>query len=150
MARTITGQLRSTLIDIVLHEAQLPTLSFRLQLVCLKKADNWFHHPPNDDRRVLLQTHCPKCLKKDDWRNTTNPILSFFNLTPADLVHLHISNIPWPLSLQPPIHFIPKSASLAQQLVSAKETIAAEGPTDLHIFTNESTHGEWRRRSGRL
>ena len=140
-ARAITGQLRSTPIDAVLHEAQIPSLSSRLQLACLRKADDWFHLPPNDDRRVLLQTHCPKRLKRDDWRNTTTPILSSLNLTPVDSEPVHIPNIPWPLPPPPSIHFTPilKSASPAQQLATAEETIAAQGPTDLHIFTDGST-----------
>ena len=79
MVRTITGQLRSTSIDIVFHEAQLPTLSFRLQLACFRKTDDWFHLPPNDDRRVLLQTHCPKCLKRNVWINTTTPFYPFLS-----------------------------------------------------------------------
>ena len=90
---------------------------------------------------VLLQTHCPKRAKRDDWMNTTTPVLYFLNLTPADSEHVHNSNVPWSIPPQPPIHFtpIPKSAFPAQQLASAEKTIAAGGPTDLHIFTDGST-----------
>ena len=119
-ARKITGQLQFTPIDIVLQEAQLSTLSSRLQMACLRKADDWFHFSPNDDRRVLRQTHCPKRLRRDDLRNPTTPLLSSLNLTPVDSEHVHNSNNPWLLpsshcSTSPPFqspHPLPNNSSL--------------------------------------
>ena len=66
-ARAITDLVRSTQVEAVLAESQLPPISMRLQTISLLKADEWAHLPPADDHHQTLFTACRQRLKRKDW-----------------------------------------------------------------------------------
>ena len=69
-ARTITNLVRSTQVEAVLAESQLPPISTCFQPISLRKAEEWSHLPPADDSRQSTFAACRQRLKRKDGRNT--------------------------------------------------------------------------------
>ena len=57
-ARDNTSLFRSTTVEAVLAEYQLPSISTRFQKISLLRTDEWAHRPPADDRRQTFFTAC--------------------------------------------------------------------------------------------
>ena len=84
-ARAITGLVRSTTVEAVLAESQLPPISSYFQTISVLRADEWTHLPPADDHRQTLFTACSQRLKRKDWRNTQLLHLNQLDLNPQIL-----------------------------------------------------------------
>ena len=140
-ARAITGHVRSTPVEAVLADSQLPPISTRFQTISPQKADEWANLPAADYRRQTLFTACKQNLKRNDWRNAQFICLNQLGLNPQVLTptppsYKQLSIPPW--DRPPSIPTVDKIMSPSQQRDLSLQTIASIPPANFRIFTDNS------------
>ena len=143
-ARAITHHVRSTPTEAVLYEADLPRLEHRFKTLRVLQANKWNSLDVEDPRRVVLNDSVRLQLRRPDWRTTVLAALSSMGLLtyhPGD--HSPPRHDP-PWSRPPPaptaMTDVSKSISRDQQLAATLAAIEDTGPTDIHVYTDGSTH----------
>ena len=144
VARAITHHVRPTQTEAVLYEAGFPRLEHRLKMLSVLQANKWNSLDVEDPRRVVLNDSVRLQLRRPDWRTTVLAALSSLGLLtyhPGD----HSPPRPDPPWSRPPpaptaMNDVSKSMSRDQQLAATLAAIEDTGPTDIHVYTDGSTH----------
>ena len=141
-ARAITGLVRSTPVEAVLAESQLPPISTHFQTISLLKADEWAHLPRSSSNPLQRMQTAPGVERQAQHSislsESTQSQTQVLTPTPHSCEQLYIP----PRDKPPPIltFIIPvdKRMPLSHQRDLTLQTIASIAPLDFQIFTDGS------------